>query len=262
MKWEEMKNGQIPTLEKLDAWLNSIPEEIILMNITPAEESIILQSLLILRRETNIRTPESADAVILTRNRLKRAVQVGGGLNMGGFAQYLKKEVIRVFTDKEILTFLSGLGIGFVYCGFGTFIVLGAVMAKVVDPLPPMLDVARNMLITGLVVTLSSTVIGRCLSARKTPSNAIIMSEGGLKRTADLLAVTNEYRGLAMYLGSVLKSAEKENTSEWMEYRDEVITEAEEALPRLDDSLLNARGMNVAINTADQHNSPVYAPER
>ena len=76
MKWEEMKNGQKLTLEKLDAWLNSIPEEIVFMNITPAEESIIQQPLLILRRETNIRTPESVGAVISTRLRLKRAVLV------------------------------------------------------------------------------------------------------------------------------------------------------------------------------------------
>jgi hypothetical protein len=76
MKWEEMKNGQKPTLEKLDAWLNSIPDEIVLMNITPAEQSIILQSLLILRRETNIRTPEGVGAALLTRNRLARAVLV------------------------------------------------------------------------------------------------------------------------------------------------------------------------------------------
>jgi len=90
--------------------------------------------------------------------------------------------------------------------------------------------------------------------AGKLPSNANVMSEESLKRMNDLMAITSEYKGLALDLGGVLKSAKKENTQDWMKYRDEVIAEAEEAFTHLEDCLLDARGMNAAIDIVNQHN--------
>lgn len=61
------------------------------------------------------------------------------------------------------------------------------------------------------------------------------------ERVAEPQILVDEYKGLVMYLVSVLKFVERDNGPDWLEYRDGVIAEAEEALSRLKEVELTSK---------------------
>lgn len=82
MNLDDIKTGKKPRLNDLNAWLNSIPDEIVWMDLSTQEYHTIVDALTILRREANVTVEtepdQGAESVIATNHTktlLQRTIQ-------------------------------------------------------------------------------------------------------------------------------------------------------------------------------------------